>query len=136
MNHLTWVKLVGPLKWVAGVGILALIAGWAAFKNNPTGFLQFTDGQKCPSIAHSFSTIYLAVLGVAVVICLTVGIVCLIARELHIFKHFHESIRGLAVSCAFAGLGFALIAALYSPLMTMMPLTPSEPCKVKSLPNG
>jgi hypothetical protein len=91
MNYFTWEKLRGPLKWVGGVGALAWAAGWATFNKNPSGFLQYADGNPCPSVLHSFSSIYLTIIGVAAAICLAVGVVCLIARDLPIFARIQKT---------------------------------------------
>jgi hypothetical protein len=134
MNGFTWGRLRGPLKYVLSLGILALLASWAVYKNYPSGLPQYTQGDPCPSVAHSFSSIYLTVIGAAGVLAFVAGIACLIAYKLHIFVRIRAGIRSFTISCAWSVAGLMLLAMLASPLKSMMPLSPSEPCKTLAPP--
>jgi hypothetical protein len=132
VSYFTGAKLRGPLQFAAGFGVLAVVAGWASYSNNPTGLLQYADGNVCPSIVHSFSTIYWAVIAIAAISALVVGIVCAIVSDLGLFAHIRPNLRALASSCAWAVGALLLLALPAFPLKSIMPLTPSEPCKSQS----
>lgn len=135
MSYLTWRTLRRPLQWVAGISLLALVGGWASYRNNPAGLLQYADANPCPSVVHSFSTIYLAILGIAAIAALVVGIASRILSDLGLFAHIRANLRSLATSCALAVGGFLLLALPAIPLKSNLPLTPSEPCKTQTAPN-
>jgi hypothetical protein len=129
MSGLTWSRLSGPLKYVLGLGGLALVAGVAVYRNFPAGLQQYSQGNPCPSVVHSFSSIYLTVIGAAAVIALVAGIACLIAYKLHIFTRIRSEIRSFAISCTWSVAGLVLLSLLAFPLKSLMPLSPGEPCK-------
>jgi hypothetical protein len=129
MSGLTWSRLSGPLKYVLGLGGLALAAGVAVYRNFPAGLQQYSQGNLCPSAIHSFSSIYLTVIGAAAVTAFVAGIACLIANKLHIFTRIRSEIRVFAVSCAWSVAGLMLLSLLASPLKSLMPLSSGEPCK-------
>jgi hypothetical protein len=132
MSYFSWRNLRGPVKFVGGLGVIALLAGWAVYKNNPSGLPQYVGSILCPSFAHSFSSIYLAVIGLGAGIALAVGVVCTIARNLPLFSRIRENLTALATSCALSLAGLFLLALLSTPLQSLTPLTPSAPCKAQS----
>jgi cytochrome bd-type quinol oxidase subunit 1 len=129
MNGFSWGRLRGPLKYVLGLGVLALLAGVAVYRNSPAGLPQYAQGDPCPSFAHSFASIYLTVVGAAGVLALVAAIACIIAYRLYIFDRIRTEIRAFAVSCSWSVAGLVLLALLAGPLKSFMPLSPGEPCK-------
>lgn len=126
MNDFSFNMLRKPIGWVLGIGTVALIAGWAAFRNNPQGFFHYTVGNPCPTQIHSFSTVYLALVGISGALCLAIALVCLIAKELPVLGKAGANLRALARNYLIALAGFALIAVMYIPLESTFVLTPAK----------
>ena len=129
MSYFTRDKLRRPINFVVGVGIFALLAAWAMYRNNPAGLLQHADGNPCPSVVHSFSTTYLAIIGTAAAFALVVGIVCVVVRDLGLVARLRPNLHALARSCALSIGGLILISLIAIPLKATMPLAPGEPCQ-------
>jgi hypothetical protein len=111
------------LKALIPTVVFALLAGWSVHRDSPQGMLRDTDAG-CLSVSHGFTSVYLAVLGVAGGMALVIAISAFIASELGIFATRRMGLRSLATSCVVFALGLAVFSLLRWPIESTLPLEP------------
>ena len=111
------------LKALIPTVLFALLAGWSVHRDSPQGMLRDTDAG-CLSVSHGFTSVYLAVLGVAGGLALAIGISAFIASELGLFSSRRAGLRSLAMSCVTFALGLVVFALLRWPIESALPLEP------------
>jgi hypothetical protein len=105
---------------------IAMLAGWSVHRDSPQGLLRETL-EGCLSISHGFTSIYLAILGVAAGMAVVVALSAVIGSELGIFASRRAGLRGLARSSGVFAAGLAVAALLYWPIENTLPLEPPPP---------
>jgi hypothetical protein len=111
------------LKALIPTVAFALLAGWSVHRDSPQGMLRDTDAG-CLSITHAFTSVYLAVLGVAGGMAVVVAISAFIASELGLFATRRAGLRSLAMSSLVFALGLLVFSLLRWPIESSLPLQP------------
>jgi hypothetical protein len=111
------------VKTLIATVVFALLAGWSVHRDSPQGMLRDTDAG-CLSVSHAFTSVYLAVLGVAGGMALVIAISAFIASELGLFASRRAGLRSLAMSCVVFAFGLLVFSALRWPIESTLPLEP------------
>jgi hypothetical protein len=111
------------LKALIPTVAFALLAGWSVHRDSPQGMLRDTDAG-CLSITHAFTSVYLAVLGVAGGMAVVIAISAFIASELGLFATRRTRLRSLAMSSLVFALGLLVFSLLRWPIESSLPLQP------------
>jgi hypothetical protein len=114
--------------------LFALLAGWSVHRDSPQGLLRDT-AEGCLSVSHGFSSLYLAILGVAGGMAVVLAITAFIASELGLFESRRTGLRGFSRSCLIYALGLAVFSLMRFPIESALPLQapPANACPPAAL---
>ncbi len=121
-------RLKTALKTIVPTMAFALLAGWSVYRGSPQGLLRGLGTDPCPDVSHSFSAVYIAILGVAAGVAIAVAAAVLIASRLRLFGSAESSLRGLVMTCVWVAAGLAVAMLFKFPVEWAFPLQPGINC--------
>lgn len=113
-----------PFKYLLPTVLFALLAGWSVHRDSPQGMLRATGADGCLTVSHGFSSLFLAVIGVAALVAVVIAIASFILGELSIFSARRDGMRRLSRGALIYTVGLAGAALLKFPIESMTPLAP------------
>ncbi len=113
----------------------ALLAGWSVYRDSPQGMARATGGDACAPLMHSFTSVYLVILGVAAGLAVAVAATIHIASLLGIFDRSQRGLKDFSITCALLAAGLVVAMVLKFPLEMVFPSAARAGCE-NVLPRG
>ncbi len=116
------------VKTVGATVAFGLLAGWSVYRDSPQGLLRAPSADSCPAVTHSFTSVYMVILGVGAGLALTVAASIFIASLLGIFDRSQSNLKAISVTSVLLAVALAAAMLLKFPLERAFPLVPQPGC--------